>query len=151
MEEAGDCCVLLAMVTAPRAGSSGRNAAGAGTACGLLHQGAAAVEYEPNAKSPRFTDTHDLTHTTNTHNTQRTQIDDVQYTPTLEALQQVFTVYGPLAKMLLYSRAGQWQALVQFKEAAAAGTAKQYLHGYAMYPGGVNKVRVIVFSICSER
>ena len=69
------------------------------------------------------------------------QIDDVEYAPTLQALSQVFSVYGPLAKMLLLCRAGMWQALVQYKSAAAAAAAKQYLNGHAMYPGGANKVR----------
>jgi hypothetical protein len=64
----------------------------------------------------------------------------VQYNPTLEALSEVFTVYGPLAKAQLLYRGGAWQALVQYREPAAAAAAKQYLNGHAMYPGGANKV-----------
>jgi hypothetical protein len=68
------------------------------------------------------------------------QIDDVQYTPSLEALSQVFSVYGTLAKMLLLCRAGAWQALVQYTDAAAAAVAREYLNGHSMYPGA-NTVR----------
>jgi hypothetical protein len=69
------------------------------------------------------------------------QIDDVQYTPSLDTVKQVFSVYGPLAKMQLLYRAGAWQALVQYAEPAAAAAARSYLNGHAMYPGGANKVR----------
>lgn len=68
------------------------------------------------------------------------QIDEVQYAPTVEAMSQVFSVYGPLAKMSIMNRAGMWQALVQYRDAKAAAAAKQYLDGFAMYPGGANKV-----------
>ncbi|KIY92072.1 hypothetical protein MNEG_15891 [Monoraphidium neglectum] len=44
--------------------------------------------------------------------------------------------------MTLANRGGCWQALVQFREAAAAAVAKQYLDGYAMYPGGANKIQL---------
>jgi hypothetical protein len=33
----------------------------------------------------------------------------VQYAPSIDALQQVFSVYGPLAKMTLANRGGCWQ------------------------------------------
>ena len=80
----------------------------------------------------------------------------MQYTPSLDAMKQVFSVYGALAKMQLLYRAGAWQALVQYAEPAAAAAARSYLNGHAMYPGGANKVRArqggagrCVFACCA--
>jgi hypothetical protein len=78
---------------------------------------------------------------TNNNNHKQKQIDDVAYAPSIDALQQVFAVYGAVARMTLTCRAGLWRALVEYADPSAAATARAYLDGHAMYPEGANRVR----------
>lgn len=51
-------------------------------------------------------------------------IDDVEYTPTLDALHTVFKTYGHVQKMTIFEKGGHWQVrlqtLVALEEASAS-------------------------------
>jgi hypothetical protein len=40
-------------------------------------------------------------------------IDDVEYTPTLDALHTVFKTYGHVQKMTIFEKGGHWQVRLQ--------------------------------------
>lgn len=67
-------------------------------------------------------------------------IDDVEYTPTLDALHTVFKTYGHVHKMTVFEKSGNWQALVQYADEGTAEQAKEYLDGHCMYPNHRNKL-----------
>eukprot|EP00877_Chromochloris_zofingiensis_P014781 jgi/Chrzof1/9557/Cz04g07230.t1 len=69
-------------------------------------------------------------------------IDNVQYTPTLDALHTTFSTYGFVQKLTIFEKNGNWQALVQYPDDATAASAKHYLDGHCMYPGGANKIKL---------
>jgi hypothetical protein len=167
LEAADDCCVLLAVVRTQPARSPVRvnalppllcsHVSATATCCALSPffccRAIPEKRSRPQAGTPNGSCNPRAPHTPRspsplsisilkppTQPNPSSQIDDVQYNPTLEALSEVFSVYGPLAKVQLLYRGGAWQALVQYRESAAAASAKQYLNGHAMYPGGVNKV-----------
>uniref|UniRef100_A0A383W6L8 RRM domain-containing protein n=1 Tax=Tetradesmus obliquus TaxID=3088 RepID=A0A383W6L8_TETOB len=69
-------------------------------------------------------------------------IDDVAYSPNVEALHTIFSTYGHVLKMTIFEKSGNWQALVQYPDDATAAMAKQTLDGYTMYAGGKNRLKM---------
>lgn len=61
-------------------------------------------------------------------------LSDVKYPVTIDTLYQVFTFYGPVQKISIFGKNGQFQALVQYPDDHTAATAKAALHDYSIYP-----------------
>ncbi|XP_041825976.1 polypyrimidine tract-binding protein 3 isoform X2 [Melanotaenia boesemani] len=62
-------------------------------------------------------------------------VENLFYPVTLEVLQQIFSKYGSVLKIITFSRNNQFQALLQFSEAVHAQHAKASLDGQNIYNG----------------
>ncbi|NXW93268.1 PTBP3 protein, partial [Alopecoenas beccarii] len=60
-------------------------------------------------------------------------VENVFYPVTLEMLHQVFSTFGPVLKIITFTRNSQFQALVQYNDPRSAHCAKMTLHGRSIY------------------
>uniref|UniRef100_A0A3P9PVL6 Polypyrimidine tract binding protein 3 n=1 Tax=Poecilia reticulata TaxID=8081 RepID=A0A3P9PVL6_POERE len=62
-------------------------------------------------------------------------VENLFYPVTLEVLQQIFSKFGSVLKIITFTRNNQFQALLQFSDAASAQHAKASLDGQNIYNG----------------
>ncbi|KAM9306646.1 polypyrimidine tract-binding protein 3-like isoform 2-T5 [Pholidichthys leucotaenia] len=62
-------------------------------------------------------------------------VENLFYPVTLEVLQQIFSKYGSVLKIITFTRNNQFQALLQFSDAVHAQHAKASLDGQNIYNG----------------
>ncbi|EDO43995.1 predicted protein, partial [Nematostella vectensis] len=62
-------------------------------------------------------------------------VENMLYPITIEVLNQIFTKYGTVLKIVIFTRNNQFQALVQFSQSTEARAAKCSLDGQNIYNG----------------
>jgi RNA recognition motif-containing protein len=65
----------------------------------------------------------------------RAMIQNMLYTVTLETIYQIFSRYGPVLKIITFTKNDKYQALIQMKDAQSAQSAKNALHCQNVYSG----------------
>lgn len=65
----------------------------------------------------------------------RVTVLNMIYPVTLDVLNQIFSKFGQILKMITFNKNDKFQALVQMKDAQSALAAKQSLHGQNIYNG----------------
>jgi hypothetical protein len=65
----------------------------------------------------------------------RATVLNMIYPVTLDVLNQIFSKFGAILKMITFNKNDKFQALIQMKDAVVAQNAKQALHGQNIYNG----------------
>jgi polypyrimidine tract-binding protein 1 len=63
----------------------------------------------------------------------RAMIQNMLYGVSLDTIYQIFNRYGAVLKIITFTKNDKFQALIQMKDAAAAQSAKNSLHGQNIY------------------
>lgn len=63
----------------------------------------------------------------------RAMIQNMLYPVTLDTIYSIFSRFGPVLKIITFTKNEKFQALIQMKDAQCAQTAKQALHGQNIY------------------
>lgn len=63
----------------------------------------------------------------------RAMIQNMLYSVSLDTIYQIFNRYGPVLKIITFTKNDKFQALIQMKDAASAQAAKNTLHGQNIY------------------
>ena len=63
----------------------------------------------------------------------RAMIQNMLYAVTLDTIYQIFNRYGPVLKIITFTKNDKFQALIQMKDATSAQAAKTGLHGQNIY------------------
>lgn len=65
----------------------------------------------------------------------RAMIQNMLYLVSMDTIYQIFSRFGPVLKIITFTKNDKYQALIQMKDAQAAQTAKNTLHGQNIFTG----------------